>query len=140
MDATLRERAEARLEGALERAALCDPRARFRDWLRSLRARDAAAFDEARRYYEALLPGIAEGRTDPIEAWLDYGRRLVELTGPGMVVEIDEDGLAHAEATSHARERLVLYIPTSTREPVRILNLPKRLSEAQRANVDLLVE
>lgn len=141
MDATLRDRADARLEEALERDGLNDPRGLYRDWLRALRERDAAAFDEARRYYEeTLLPRVAEGETHPIESWLDYGRRLAELTGPGEIFEIDNEGRAHARPSSNARERLVLFIPESTREPVRLLNLPTRLAAAQRATIDLLVE
>ena len=141
MDATLRDRADARLEEALARAGLQDPRGFYREWLRALRARDAAAFDEARRHYEeTLLPRVAEEGTDAIEEWLDYGRRLAEMSGPGDLVEIDADGRSRVAATPATRDRLILYLPTLPREPARILNLPIRLSAAQRANIDLLIE
>lgn len=141
MDATLRDRADARLEEALARAGLQDPRGFYREWLRALRDQDGEAFDEARRYYEeTLLPRVAEEGTDPIEEWLDYGRRLAEMSGPGELVEIDEEGRARVAATPATRDRLILYLPASPREPGRIINLPVRLSAAQRANVDLLIE
>lgn len=109
--------------------------------MRALRDQDGEAFDEARRYYEeTLLPRVAEEGTDPIEEWLDYGRRLAEMSGPGELVEIDEEGRARVAATPATRDRLILYLPASPREPGRIINLPVRLSAAQRANVDLLIE
>lgn len=140
-EAALRDRADARLEKALESAGLRDPRGPYRSWLRALRERDVASFDEARRHYEErVVPRIATEEADPLAEWLAYGVRLAELSGPGRLVEIDASGRARTATEPLPKDRVVLYLPDAPREPARALNLPLRLSAAQRANHDLLVE
>lgn len=135
-----RSRADARLDQALERDALRDPRAFFRHALRRLRERSPGAFEEARRYYEEiLLPRVAEETADPVDEWFEYGRRLAELGGPGRIVAIDDAGRAAACAPPLPRNRLVLHLPDDPAEPALVLNLPRALSAPQHATFDLLV-
>lgn len=141
MDPKIRSRADARLEDALEQNALHDPRDFYRERLKYLRNRDPAAFEEALRYFEdVLLPRVAAEGTDPVAEWLEYGRRLAELGGPGRAVIIDASGRAHSLTSPAPSDRLILYLPDDSAEPALVLNLPRRLSAAQRATVDLLVE
>lgn len=137
---SVRDRADARLADALERDAVHDPREAYRERLRLLKERNPAAFDEARRYFEAvLLPRVAEEGSDPVLEWFDYGRKLAELTAPGRLAEIDASGRARPFALPLDRSRLVLHLPDDAREPPLILNLPRHPSPAQRATCDLLV-
>lgn len=137
---SLRVRADARLEAALERDAVCDPRDFFRDRLRLLKERNPAAFDEARRYFaEEVLPRVAAEDSDPVREWFEYGRKLAELTAPGQLLEIDASGRARTSSGSLDRTLLVLHLPDDAREPALILNLPRGASPAQRATCDLLV-
>ncbi len=135
-----RDRADARLEAALEREAVHDPREFYRERLRLLRERNPSAFEEARRYYEdVLLPRVAAADSEPVREWFEYGRRLAELTAPGRLTEIDASGRARTFATPLDRELLVLHLPDEAGEPALVLNLPGRPSPAQRATCDLLV-
>src|SRR5690606_41515924 len=54
-DDDLRAQADRRLADALEQTGLPDPRGRYRNWLRELRARDDAAFRKALEYFEQQL-------------------------------------------------------------------------------------
>lgn len=141
MNDSSRDRVDQNLEDAFAARGIEDPRAFYREWLRALRERDARAFEEARRYYETvLLPRITDEGADPVAEWLEYGRRLAELSGAGRLVDIDETGRAKTTTPPLPSGRLVLYLPDSTREPARVVNLPRRLSDAQQATYDLLIE
>lgn len=140
MDEATRARAEARYEEALARGALRDPREQFREWLRSLRERDAGAFEEALGYYEeTLVPRVADPASDPVVEWIEYGRVLAERLDPGRVVVVDASGRAHPYEPPPPRGALVLHIPEDARSPATILSLPQDPSPAQRATCDLLV-
>jgi hypothetical protein len=139
--AEIRQRADTRLDHALERAALRDPRDFYRERLRLLKEQEPAAFDEARRYYEeVLLPRVADGESDPVLEWFEYGRRLAELGGPGEAVMIDLSGRSTEFVPPLHRDQLVLYLPEDARAPVLALNVPHHLSPAQQANYTLLIE
>lgn len=141
MNESSREIADRRLEDALEARGIEDPRGFYREWLRFLREIDAGAFEKARRYYEdVLLPRIAQQGADPVAEWLEYGCRLAELSGPGRLVDIDETGRARTARPPLPSGRFVLFLPDASREPARVVNLPRRLSDAQRATYALLVE
>lgn len=141
MGAELRERADARLDEALERAMLRDPRDAYRERLKLLRARDPIAFDEARRYYEeVLVPKVAAPDSDPVLEWFEYGRRLAELEGAGRVVVIDQTGKASRFTPPLPRDELILYLPDDLRAPAIALSTPRHLSPAQEAAHTLLIE
>lgn len=139
----VRQRADARLDEALEHAVLQDPRNGYRERLKLLRDRDQDAFAEARRYYEeSLVPRVAAPDSDPVQEWFEYGRKLVALEGgegAGKVVSIDPSGRSTPFTPPLPPDHLVLYIPDDTRTPVLPLNVPLRLSLAQQASYDLLV-
>lgn len=140
MDEATRARAEARYEEALGRGGLRDPREQFRDWMHTLRERDADAFGHALRYFdEVLVERVADPSSDPVAEWIEYGRRLAEQLQPGRLTVIDETGRAHDYTPPPAPGALVLHLPEDARSPASILSLPRDPSPAQRATCDLLV-
>lgn len=135
-----KERADQRFEAALEKTGARDPRDFYRERLKELRGRDAAAFRRAVDYYEThLIPAVAQEDTDPLAEWLEYGRVLAELSAPGRTLQIDTTGRAHDYAPPVPLDHLVLHLPTAAREPALVVGLPSELSTAQRATYDLLV-
>lgn len=137
-----RQRADARLDEALERASLRDPRDSYRERLKLLRERDQPAFAEARQYYEeVLVPRVAAPDSDPILEWFEYGRRLAELEGgrTGRVVVIDHTGRAADFSPPLPRDHLVIFLPEENRAPALPLSVPLQLSPAQQASYDLLI-
>ncbi len=133
------DRAEARFQAALEQSGARDPRDFYRQLLRSLKARDRAAYERAVRIHdEELIPSVAGDGSDPLAAWLGYGCKLAALLAPGKTVQIDPSGLATAYAPPVPLDRLVLQLPTAAREPILVIGIPPALSPAQRATVDLL--
>ncbi len=137
---SLRARADARLEAALERAAVEDPRPYFRDRLRLLRERNPQTYEAARRHFEEeVLPRVASEDSDPIAEWFEYGLRLADWTAPGTVYAIDATGRARAYSPPLDPGSLVLHVPDDAREPALILSLPRSASAAQQATCDLLV-
>lgn len=140
MDASARERADERLEKALEGSPLADPRPHYREWIRTLKERDPAAFDRAIAYYEdTLIDRIVRGGDDPIESWLDYGRYLAELSGAGRLVAIDANGRAGA-MEADVTSVMVLHLPGDESERPMVLAFPAQPSAAQQATYRLLVE
>lgn len=140
MSDEVQARADARLEEALAASGARDPREFYRIRLRELRERDRAAYDQAVAHYrDTLIPSIAEG-ADPLAAWTEYGRRLAELHGPGRTMSVDASGRATPYAAPADPEHLVLHLPKDSREPALLVGLPIRLSPAQRATYDWLVQ
>jgi hypothetical protein len=140
MSSDVRNRADARLEEALGRAQLADPRPALRERLRQLKERDETAFEEARRYFEeSVLARVGGGEDDPILAWIDYGVMLAELTAGGRVLAVSPDGRASDWSPPYRAGELILYMPHETRTAVTVLASPLVLSAPQQATVDLLV-
>lgn len=136
----LRELADQRLQAALERTGARNPRDFYRDRLRELKDRDAAAYRRGVDYYESrLIPAVASDECDPLEEWLEYGRFLATLFHEGETVQIDPTGRAEPYERPLPADRLVLHLPTSARERAIPVGLPPQLSPAQRAAYDLLV-
>ncbi|MBX6362604.1 MAG: hypothetical protein IRZ00_01940 [Gemmatimonadetes bacterium] len=136
---SLRARADARLDQALAARRLTDPRDLFRDRLRRLRADDPAAFGRAIDYFEhTLLPRVAAD-AEPITEWIEYGRFLAELTGPGRVLAVDPSGRARAYEPPPGADLLVLFFPDVQTDPVLPLARPRELSAAQQATWELLL-
>ena len=140
MDADRNATADRRLEEALAREGARDPREFYRTRLRELKTADAAAYARAVAYYrDTLIPEVADGKSDPLDAWTEYGRVLAELTAPGRTVAVDGTGLAHPYARPIAPDRLVLHLPDGTRGKAILVALPAELTRAQRATYDVLV-
>lgn len=140
-DDPLRRTADENFARALARTGARDPRDYYRQRLRELRERDERAFRRALDYFEnRLVPAVAEGRSDPIAEWLEYGRVLAQLTADGQTVQVDPSGRARPYAPPVPLDHLVLHLPTSAREPALAVGLPPQLSPAQRAAFELLVK
>lgn len=139
-DADLRARADERFARVLQETGARDPRDFYRKQLVALKAADANAYRRALAYFdEALIPAVAREDSDPIAEWLEYGRFLATLTGPGRTVQIDAEGRAEDYRRPVPVNALVLHLPERTTAPAVIVGLPATLSPAQRASYDLLV-
>ncbi|HEX6923981.1 MAG TPA: hypothetical protein VF167_01020 [Longimicrobiaceae bacterium] len=139
-DDDLRAQADRRLADALEQTGLPDPRGRYRNWLRELRARDEAAFRKALEYFEQqLVPTVAQPDSDPVREWTEYGLRLAQRLRDGYPVRIDTTGRSRPTGADAPLEDLILHLPTSVRQPPLVVRLPAKLSRAQEATVELLV-
>ena len=132
-------RAEARTDEAVAASGIEDPRGTLRRRLKHLKDNQPDAFTKALDYYEQdLLPRIADG-ADPLAEWLDYGRQLGDLTSPGRTMSVDESGRAQPFRSGLAQQTLVLHIPHDTSVDVLPLAVPRQLTAAQQATLDLLV-
>ena len=140
MTADPQERAEARLQEALEQSGARDPREYYRSRLKALRDEDRGAYETAVAYYrDVLIPGIAGGG-EPLAAWTEYGRTLAELHGPGRTVSIDATGRSTPYVAPAPADHLILHLPDSTRSETLLVGLPTELTAAQRATYDWLVK
>ena len=140
MDDELKKTADERFEAALAEAGARDPRDFYRERLRELKARDEEAYlTGVRHYEETLIPRVASGDADPMEAWEAFGLRIAELTADGRTVEIDRTGLAAAYEPPSDPDTLVHHLPSDRKEKAILVSLPADLSSAQRATYDLLV-
>ncbi len=140
MSEDLQALADVRYETALEQSGARDPREYYRERLRELKGTDQAAYQKAVDFYnDELIPSIASGDADPVQAWIAYGRKIAELTVEGRTVVIDETGLSAAFAAPLGRDSLVLQLPDGGRGRAIPVGLPPRLSRAQQATYDLLV-
>jgi hypothetical protein len=136
MDDTAKLAAEARTLEAIASGPYDDFREAYRDRLRWLKEARPQAFSDAVGSYERLVESVAAG-ADPIDAWLEYGKQLGDLSGRGRVVRIDETG-REVPATGTGTEML-LHLPDDINVPALPLAIPRAPSEAQKATLDLLV-
>jgi len=140
MNDTEKARAEARTEQALAESAFHDPRDAYRDRLRNLRKLSPSAYSAAVQYYEeTLLPTLLDEATDPLVAWIEYGRRLGQLTSAGRVVSIDATGRAEDYQSLNDPPVLVLHLPEDTAVDALALAVPRAMTDAQHATFDLLI-
>lgn len=134
----LTARADRNLQEALEATGARDPREFYRERLRELKQANTQGYDEAVEYYRVtLIPAVAGGQADPLDAWTEYGHRLALALAPGRTVSIDDTGLAHPYE-GPSRERLILQLPDEGVRAV-LIGLPSELTPAQRAAYDVLV-
>lgn len=132
--------ADERFNAALSEVGARDPRPFYRERLRALKTADPAAFREAVEYYEGtLIPEVAREGSDPLAAWLEYGRFLATGLAAGETVQIDPTGRSWPYTPPVPRDHLVLHLPSSLRDPALAVGLPVELSEPQRAAYNLLV-
>lgn len=133
------EKADRLLEQALERVGARDPRDFYRDRLRTLKDTNPEGYQDAVEYYrDTLIPSVASGDADPLEAWTEYGRTLAEAVARGRTVSIDGTGQAHPYQGPVA-DRLVLHLPDDPGTKALLVGLPPDLTGAQRATYDVLV-
>lgn len=140
-DTDLRTRADERFARVLQETGARDPRDFYRKQLVALKAADANAYRRALAYYEEqLIPAVAAEGSDPLGEWLEYGRFLATLTGPGRTVQIDAQGRASDYARPVPPDALVLHLPERTTAAAVPVGIPASLTHAQRASYDLLVK
>lgn len=134
-------RADEKLEEAMAATGARDPREFYRARLRELKQADAEAYDKAVAYYrDTLVPAVASGEAEPLVAWTEYGRELMELTAPGRTMAVDPEGRAEPYRAPAPLDRLVLHLPDARRGRALLVALPPEPTRAQRATYDLLVE
>jgi len=135
------ERADQRLEEALEARGARDPRGFYRERLRTLKESDPERYQKAVVYYgETLIPEVAGGDADPLVAWTRYGLLLAEAVAEGRTVSVDGSGRSHPPTDPPDPDHLLLHLPDDTGHRALLVALPPELSEAQRATYDVLVE
>ncbi|NNF13018.1 MAG: hypothetical protein HKN72_07340 [Gemmatimonadetes bacterium] len=126
-------------EEALERTGARDPRQFYRERLLTLKGSDADGYATAVDYYrETLVPDIASGNAEPLGAWTEYGRILAEAVADGRTVSVDSTGLARPYEGPNV-EHLILHLPSDGGRGL-VVALPEKLSAAQRATYDVLVD
>ena len=139
MTDSLTQAADQALEAALAAAGARDPREFYRERLREIKRVRPQEYERAVAYYQdTLIPEVAGGKRDALEAWTEYGRRLAVALAPGRTVGIDESGRAHPW-NGKEPGRLVLHLPDAKGGRALLVGLPPVLSDAQRATYDVLV-
>jgi len=132
--------ADARLAEALESTGARDPREYYREQLRELKELDAGRYQSAVGWYrEELIPSIATGGADPLQAWTEYGLTLAKLRAEGRTVQIDPTGRSTAYVGEAGAEDLILHLPDEKRQKAILVALPTELSKAQKASYHWLV-
>ena len=139
MSETLITTAEQALEAALATSGARDPRDFYRERLRELKQVNPESSRAAVTYYrEVLIPEVASGAGNPLDAWIEYGRTLAEALAPGRTVSIDETGKSHNYEGVDS-SGLILHLPQETGARALLVSLPVTMSSAQRATYDVLV-
>lgn len=163
----VRDRADTRYERAVDRRETLDLRPACRQLLKRLRQVDESDYEAAvRRYQEELLPAIASGGEDPVQAWTRYGRWLADRLTPGELVAVDATGRGHwlasggpggargsgAErgsgggrsprpgAGDPAPDAMLLHFPEDRKRKALLLSTPEEPSEHQVEVRELLCE
>lgn len=132
--------ADALFAKALAEAGARDPRGYYRGQLRQLKRINPERYAEAVAFYrETLIPSIAEGASEPLAAWREYGWRIARASAKGKTVAVDESGRAQAYKHPGKDGDLVLHLPDLRKETPIVVGLPNELSAAQRALYDWLV-
>ena len=138
MDDTAKRLADERTDRAIGDAPFEDFREAYRERLRWLKDSQPQGFTRALSHYnDILVPNIAAG-ADPLAEWLDYGRLLGNLSGKGNAVIIDDSGRSFP--FERPIEGLILHLPDDTNVPALALAVPRRLSDAQKATLSLLIK
>jgi hypothetical protein len=140
MTRVTKQQADARLEARCAELGLADARVPYRELLKALRARDAEAYARATAHYEQqVLPALG-GAGDALAAWIDYGRVIGEMLGPGRMLTIDATGAARSWRPPLAAGEMVLYVLDDGARGSFVAASPIEPSAAQRATIGLLVE
>lgn len=135
-----KQAADTRFAEALAATGARDPRDYYREKLRDLRRDNPEGYAEGVAYYQkTLIPSIAGGDADPLEAWRDYGLLIARLTAPGRPVAIDSEGRSQAFNPPGEPGDMVLHMPEKSRERPILVALPAQPTPAQSATYDWLV-
>lgn len=140
MTADPKQVADTRFAEALAASGARDPRDYYREKLRELRRVNPDGYAEGVAYYQnTLIPSIADGDADPLQAWRDYGLLIARLTAPGRAVAIDPEGRSRSFDPPGAPVDMVLHMPEKSRERPILVALPANPTPAQSAAYDWLV-
>ena len=135
-----KQTAETRFAEALAASGARDPRDYYRTKLRELKRLNPEGYAEGVAYYQqTLIPSIAGGEADPIEAWRDYGLLIARLTAPGRAVAIDPGGRSRPFEPPGKPVDMVLHLPEANRDRPILVALPAGPTAAQSATYDWLV-
>ena len=141
MDEERRGAAETRFTDALRKTGARDPRGAYRIMMRELKARDQAKYERTVREFQAsVIEAIAEREADPLETWLEFGRKLANEIAPGQDLVIDGTGRARSFEPPPSWSDLILHLPDEQRLRAVVVGSPPEPSPAQLACVRLLVE
>jgi hypothetical protein len=138
MSSDLRTHAEARLAAAAAALGLADPRNPYRERLKQLRQSQPEAFERAVAHYEQDVLPLLAGEA-PLDAWVEYGRFLGQITSNGRLTAIDASGHASPFRPPLRPDLLVLFLPEDTAAEALVAAVPARPAAAQQATLDLLV-
>ena len=139
MDDTAKAQIETRTAEAIENGPYEDFRQAYRDHLRWLKETSPRGFSNALKYYNDILAANIAAGHDPLGEWLEYGRTLAQLSGPGKVYRIDETGRALPVTDVAGSRGVLLHLPDDINVRAFPLAIPRTLSPHQRATLDLLV-
>jgi hypothetical protein len=140
MQEGMREEADRLLQEALKDSGVRDPRELYRQILRELKRSDPARYDKLATHFQAVLvPSIASGQAEPLQAWREYGRLLAEAMAEGRTVAIDVTGRAHPYSPDAPMEWLLLHLPEAKADRAMLVSIPSEPSTAQKATYELLV-
>ena len=135
-----RQAADARFAEALAESGARDPRDYYRDRLRELKRTSPDGYAEGVAYYQnTLVPSIASGEANPLEAWRDYGLLLARLAAPGRAIAIDATGLSRPFEPPGDAADMVLHLPERTRDRAILVSLPPDPTPPQLATHQWLV-
>jgi hypothetical protein len=141
MQSSMREVADRLCQEALEGSRVRDPRDQCRDSLRELKRTDPGGYERAVTHFQTVLvPSIASGQAEPLQAWREYGCLLAKELAAGRAMAVDASGRAHPYGPETPMDWLVLHLPEAKTARALVVSLPAELSSAQRATYELLVK
>lgn len=131
--------AEERYAKELAGRAIADVRPACRYLLRQLKAVTPDAYEAGvRRYEDELIPSIADGSVNPLDAWIDYGAWLCDQLYDGHLVSVDASGRSSPFSGPLPDGAMALYLGAKDDQPTILLASPESLSAHQTAARDLL--
>ncbi len=126
------DRAEAAYADAIAERGLADLRPACRALLRRLKTTAPDRYAEGvQRYEEDLVPAVAGGSVDPVDAWLEYGTWLAGQLSAGRAVGIDPTGRSTPLSGPLPAGWMALYLPDKDQQPAVLLAAPARLTPPQ---------
>ena len=131
--------AEELYAAELAARGVSDVRPACRVLLRQLKATSPAAYEAGvRRYEDELLPAIAEGRANPLDAWISYGGWLCEQLYEGRLVSVDPGGRSRSLDGALPNSAMALFLAAKDDQPTILLASPESPSAHQTATRQLL--
>ena len=137
-DPSDRDQADEEYRAALSRHAMRDVQPIYRQFLRRLKARDTVLYEEAVERYQSDIMESAEGGSDLLHRWIDYGVWLAGRISPGQLIAVDREGRAEKPSARPPLGPLLLHLPEASGERGIPIAVPAEPSAAQEATQQLL--